>query len=119
MNKTELAEEYSRKLINTCCPVTAANYRKLKSILDARGIRIVCVQYPMRSVEPLEKIFEDARGVIFVDNERLFKEAVTQGGYREYFRDFFAGDFGHCTYKGNKLLAGNIADAILREIFGK
>jgi len=34
-------------------------------------------------------------------------------------RDMFGGDFGHCTQKGNKLLAGNIADVILKEVFGK
>jgi hypothetical protein len=31
----------------------------------------------------------------------------------------FAGDFGHCTVKGNTLLAQNIADVILREVFNK
>jgi len=31
----------------------------------------------------------------------------------------FGGDFGHCTDKGNKLLANNIAGAVLKEIFGR
>jgi hypothetical protein len=119
MNKTELAEEYSKKVSYAYSSLTIDNYRKLKAILDKRGIRLVCAQYPMRSVEPLKRIFEGERGVIFVDNDHLFKEAVTQGGYREYFLDMFAGDFGHCTLQGNKLLAGNIANAILKEVFGK
>jgi hypothetical protein len=31
----------------------------------------------------------------------------------------FGGDFGHCTPKGNMLLAQNIADVILGEVFNK
>jgi hypothetical protein len=31
--------------------------------------------------------------------------------------DMFGGDFGHCTEKGNQLLAQNIADTILKEVF--
>jgi len=31
----------------------------------------------------------------------------------------FGGDFGHCTPKGNRLLATNIADVILKEVFHK
>lgn len=95
------------------------NHRKLKAILDRKGIRLVCAQYPMRSVASLKKLFEDSEGVVFVDNEGVFKEALKQGGYREYFIDTFGGDFGHCTQKGNELLAQNIADVILREVFNK
>jgi hypothetical protein len=70
-------------------------------------------------VAPLKRIFDKDNGVIFVDNERVFKEAVKQSGYKEYFRDMFGGDFGHCTPKGNELLAQNIADVILKEVFSK
>jgi hypothetical protein len=31
----------------------------------------------------------------------------------------FGGDFGHCSRNGNRLLAKNIADVILKEVFGK
>lgn len=74
----------------------------------------------MRSISPLRKIFEnDEKGVIFVDNELIFKEAINKYGTRAYFKDMFGGDFGHCTDKGNRLLAENIANTILREVFGK
>jgi len=119
MNKTGLAEEYSKKGTYAYSRLTIDNYHRLKAILDKRGIRLVCAQYPTRSVEPLKRIFAGERGVIFVDNERVFKEAVTQANYREYFRDMFAGDFGHCTRKGNELLAENIANVILKEAFRK
>ncbi|MBL7197179.1 MAG: hypothetical protein ISS47_03685 [Candidatus Omnitrophica bacterium] len=95
------------------------NYKKIKDILDTRNIKLVCVQYPMCSVEPLKEIFEGEKNIIFVDNEQVFKRAIKKGFYKDFFRDMFAGDFGHCTDKGNKLLAENIADVIAREVFHK
>ena len=99
-------------------PITKHNYNRLKEILTKRKITLVCVQYPMRSVGPLKKIFEDRTGIIFVDNEAVFKEALGNGSYGDYFEDMFVGDFGHCTYRGNRLLAENIANVILKEYFG-
>ncbi len=123
MGKPELAKAYASKAkhlgLEDQAAVTADNYHKLKEILDKKGIKLVCVQYPVRKVDPLKRIFEKDKGVIFVDNERVFKEAVREGSYNEYFRDMFGGDFGHCTPKGNLLLAQNIADVILKEVFNK
>ena len=123
MNKTELTSEYKKKIaafdLGGCNRMTANNYHKLKSILDKRGTRLVCVQYPMCSIEPLKKIFEGERGVIFVDNEEVFKRAVKESEYSDYFIDVFGGNFGHCTPKGNRLLAENIAKVILKEVSGK
>jgi tetratricopeptide (TPR) repeat protein len=119
MNRNDLAQEYSKKAANGYSSLTINNYRRLKAILDKRGILLVCVQYPMRRLEPLKKIFAGQTGVIFVDNEKLFKDAVARDGYREYFKDMFGGDFGHCTAKGNRLLAENIADTILKNVSEK
>ena len=123
MGQTQLADEYDRKAkragLDYYLPITVNNYRKLKTILDGRGIKLVCVQYPMRSVKPLKKIFEGEQGVVFVDNEALFREAVKRHGHEEYFVDRVGGDFGHCTEKGNRLLAENIANTILKEVFNK
>ncbi|HPT38723.1 MAG TPA: tetratricopeptide repeat protein [Candidatus Omnitrophota bacterium] len=123
IGKPVLAEEYAKKANQLKLwfynPTTVNNYRKLKEILDRRGVKLVCMQYPMRDVEPLKRIFKNDTGVIFVDNEKIFKEALRQSSYKEYFRDMFAGDFGHCTDKGNRLLATNIANVILKEVFDK
>jgi tetratricopeptide (TPR) repeat protein len=108
----EIAPNFSRYSL-----MTRNNYIRLKKILDDRGIKLVCVQYPVRSIELLNTIFEGQKGVTFVDNEMVFKEAIKREGFKEYFTDIFAGDFGHCTPKGNRLLAGNIADVILKECF--
>nr|MBP7088478.1 tetratricopeptide repeat protein [Candidatus Omnitrophota bacterium] len=65
--------------------VTRENYNKLKDILDKWGVKLVCVQYPMRSIKPLLDMLDNKKGIIFVDNEAIFKEAVSKGSYTEYF----------------------------------
>ena len=119
----DLTREYSKKAedmrLEYFNPITLCNYRKLKRIAMEKGLKLVCVQYPMRSVKPLKKVFKDNKDVAFVDNEATFKEGVEREGYDEYFYDVFAGDFGHCTDKGNRLLAENIANVILKEYFNR
>ena len=97
--------------------VTRRNYNKLRSIVLGKGIQLVCVQYPARKVETIERMFADPEGIVLVDNEGIFKEALKNGRYQDYFVDRFAGDFGHCTRKGNTLLANNIAQVIIKEYF--
>ncbi|MBU4468464.1 MAG: tetratricopeptide repeat protein [Candidatus Omnitrophica bacterium] len=94
---------------------TKASYDRLKTITTRKNIKLVCVEYPTRSVEPLKKIFDANDDIIFVDNGELFVEAVKREGYDTYFTDSFAGSFGHCTAKGNRLLAENVANEILKE----
>jgi tetratricopeptide (TPR) repeat protein len=123
MGKYDAAGEYLRKADKLESeynnPLTRYNYQEIKKILDKRGIKLVCVQYPMRSIEPLRRMFETGESITFVDNEKIFKEALKTARRSEYFFDNFGGDFGHCTHKGNMLLAKNIANVILKECFGK
>lgn len=100
-------------------PLTRQNFRKMKTILDRRGIVLVVVQYPTRELKPLKDIFAGEDNVFFVDNEKIFRDAVMQDGFNVYFGDMFAGDFGHCTDAGNQLLAENISDTILNEVFNR
>jgi tetratricopeptide (TPR) repeat protein len=93
---------------------TLDNYRKLKQEVLKRGIQLICMQYPRRKLLPLTRIFASNQGIIFVDNERLFEDAVMKGAYEDFFYDRFAGDFGHCTVEGNRLLAGNAAETIIK-----
>jgi hypothetical protein len=46
-------------------------------------------------------------------NDHVFKRALLGRPYTEIFVDLFAGDFGHATLEGNRLLAENVADTIL------
>ena len=121
--KKELANKYFKIAealrLKTYNPVTCKNYNRLKKIVTKKGLRLVCMQYPMVSLEPLKMMFDSTEGIIFVDNENIFKEAVRKSNYSDYFKDNFAGDFGHCTLKGNRLLAEHIADVLSKECFQK
>jgi tetratricopeptide (TPR) repeat protein len=101
--------------------LTLNNYRKTKEILDRKRIKLVCLQYPMRHIQALKSIFDpqEQKGIIFVDNERIFKDALRGINPKKYFSDLFAGDFGHCTRLGNRLIAENVANVILKKIFNK
>ena len=123
LGKDKSSEEFFRKAniarLKYYNSDTQRSYRRLKEIVTRRGIKLLSVQYPMRGVEPLKKMLEPHENVIFVDNEIVFKKAVKQKGYDEYFVNCFAGDFGHCTRRGNSLLAENIANVILKKCFNK
>lgn len=98
-------------------PVTRENYRQVLETLNAQNMLVLVAQYPARSYTDLAATLEGlnaADGVIRVDNEKIFKDALAAGRYEDFFIDRFAGDFGHCTTKGNHLLAQNIASAILK-----
>jgi tetratricopeptide (TPR) repeat protein len=98
-------------------PVTRHNYRFVADLLRQRGIRLICMQYPLRRLEPLIKMFASVEGITFLENREVFQAALEPGKYSEYFTDNFAGDFGHCTREGNRIIAQNVANLILREIF--
>jgi lysophospholipase L1-like esterase len=106
-----LANELER-LVPT--DLTQSNYRELRRLLGERGIRLVAVQYPRRPLASLRAMLDDAPEVVFVDNERLFDEAVERTSFGALFADHFAGDFGHMTAAGKRLLAENVAREILR-----
>jgi len=104
---------------NWYAPATIQNYQMLREIAANKGIKLVFMQYPIRSIEPLKKMFKDKEGLVFVDNEQIFKEAVARENYDKYFLNGFGWNFGHCTIEGNRLLAENAANVILKEFFRK
>jgi len=77
------------------------------------------MQYPMRSVLALKDMIEPSEGVIFVDNEQAFRSAIHRSRMSDYFFDLFGGDFGHCTEKGNQLMAQNITRTLMHEVFSR
>lgn len=97
--------------------LTVRNYHNILNILNNNDIIPIFMNYPMRSLESLREIFKSKSTITFIDNETIFKNAILNNGALEYFSDAFAGDFGHCTTIGNKLLADNVADVILRKHF--
>jgi len=96
--------------------MTIRNYNKIISLVNLSASRMICMQYPLRSLDLLKKIIRPHHDVIFVDNKENFERALKHSQYSEYFSDFFGGDFGHCTRAGNRLIAENLADTILKII---
>jgi tetratricopeptide (TPR) repeat protein len=90
----------------------AANFKKIQKTIRSKGLMCVFVQYPMRDIEPLKKLFSSDKGTIFVDNSQSFRKAVAQGSYEAYFVDHDGGNYGHSTARGYRLLAENIAHSI-------
>ncbi|HQO37282.1 MAG TPA: tetratricopeptide repeat protein, partial [Candidatus Omnitrophota bacterium] len=123
LKKPALAKQYAQKAdrlrLEDSKGAFIHNYRAFKQILDKRGIPMICMQYPLRDITPLKKIFKNDKNIIFIDNRAVFEKIIASEGFKEIFRDKFAGDFGHCTEKGNRFLAEHIARVILKEIFGK
>jgi len=93
--------------------ITKHNYMRLKRIVKINDGTLVSVQYPTRAIAPLKKMLESDPRVIYVDNEEIFNRALKKVPYGELFYDSFGGTFGHCTRKGNLLIAHNIARAII------
>ncbi|MDD5022377.1 MAG: hypothetical protein PHR82_09665, partial [Endomicrobiaceae bacterium] len=78
--------------------------------------KIIAMQYPVRSVKPLQNILKDFNNIIFVSNEKNFKERLKTTNCKMIFKDLFAGDFGHCTDLGNQMIADNLADTLVKLI---
>ncbi|MDD3730688.1 MAG: hypothetical protein PHI20_06600 [Endomicrobiaceae bacterium] len=96
--------------------MTAENYCRLAEICREKKIKLVAMQYPVRPVEQLQIVLENYSEVYFVNNEKIFKEAFKTQKISDIFKDLFAGDFGHCTDLGNKMIANNLAETIKKLI---
>lgn len=90
-------------------------YKLILRKLNDKNIKIICMQYPIRSIKPLQEQLKKESyydRITFVSNEKIFKKALMKKDYEEIFRDQFAGDFGHCTDLGNTLIAKNIVNTL-------
>lgn len=114
--ETDLAEQYFDRYAayeaQHANPRTVANYRELRDAVTAAGARLVAVQYPLRDIAPLRVMLDNDPRVVFVSNRTNFKDAVMAHGYGYLFTDQFAGDFGHLSDAGNRLLADTVAAAV-------
>jgi len=98
---------------------TIRNYRRLKDAIMKRGIRFVCMQYPLRDIGPLKEVLGSEDGIIYVENKTNFENELVKRGFTDLFCDAFAGDFGHCTPLGNQVIAQNLAGVVMREVFSE
>lgn len=94
--------------------LTTRNYLTMIDMLKKRRVPLIAMQYPLRDIQPLRQMLMPHQGIILVDNKDAFKKGLDKEGYSYYFTDRFAGDFGHCTAKGNQLIAENLAETIFK-----
>jgi tetratricopeptide (TPR) repeat protein len=96
--------------------MTRRNFAALHRIVREMGVPLVAVQYPLRPVETVEAYLDHDPAVVFVDNQRLFRDAIAGKPWSTLFTDTFAGDFGHLNRAGNRMLAENVADGVERAL---
>lgn len=103
-------------LIGGARTMTDIRYRRLADAVLGRGIPLVAMQYPLRPVEALVRAVGPRPHLVFVDNEKSFKEALGRHTRDELFWDLFAGNFGHATALGNRLIAADAEDGVLNAL---
>ena len=113
-NFFEKAEEYRLKHFNF------NTFKIYNTIVDEsvnNNIKFMAMQYPMRSINSLKKLLysnKNYKNITFISNEENFKKYLYNiGSYDDLFIDQFAGDFGHCTELGNKMIAENVKKHII------
>ena len=113
--------------------ITQQNYLKLYRMLHEREIKIIVMQYPTVNINELKNYFRGDEDIVFVSNEENFNKALENSSYDEYFIDSFKGKyayntkiqqyspkkFGHATKRGNKLIAENVANEVLKMVEAK
>ena len=90
-------------------------YRLIVKKLIDNNIKVICMQYPVRTVLPLKEQLKTEPyydKITFISNEKLFKDALMNKNYYELFTDQIAGDFGHCTESGNTMIAENVVNTL-------
>ena len=90
-------------------------YKLMLKRLTDKNIKVICMQFPMRSIKPLKEMLKNEpyyNQISFISNEKLFKKALMKKDYKEIFRDQWAGDFGNCTDLGNTMIAENVANTL-------
>ena len=95
-------------------PTTQKNYRKIVKILLKNNVIPIAMQYPLRDIELIQKMFRESTNLIFVENKKNFQEALKEKDYGEVFSDKFAGDFGHFKREGSDIIAESILSALVR-----
>ena len=91
------------------------SYKLIIKKLTDNNIKVICMQYPVRSILPLQEQLKNEPffdKITFVSNEKNFKDMLMQKNFDDLFIDQFAGDFGHCTDLGNTLIAENVVNTL-------
>jgi len=93
-------------------PLTVLSFNDFAEITLSMGKKLIITQYPLMSIQPIQDILKSNNNIIFVENKTNFEQAIKQSNREDYFNDLIAPVFGHCSRKGNELIAQNLATAI-------
>ncbi len=106
---TKQAEYYQNEYVH---PYTLHYYRRIAALLKDKGVRHVSMQYPMLDQQSIRHQLSDFDDLVFVENLANFEDELADLEYSELFSDHFAGDFGHCSVRCNRLIAEQLAAGI-------
>ena len=95
-------------------PMTIRNLNAMVNLSTDRGITFGFVQYALRQTDILRNAIERQQNVIYISNHEIFRDLLTQHNYEDLFIDDFAGDFGHTTEFGYRIIADNVARELLK-----
>lgn len=107
---------FEDKRLNPYTEKAIYNYRKLVETCKQKNIKLIIMSYPTLPVFPYKLFFKDFDNITYVSNQENFEKALKEKLYFDIFRDSFAGNFGHCTDFGNKLISKNLANTIEKMI---
>jgi len=100
----------------TIYSMTKIIYLEIAEKVFNSGAQLIAMQYPTLPIEQMKQHLKESKyydKIIFISNEKNFKEALKNYRTEDIFSDMFGGSFGHCTELGNTLIAENVAETIL------
>jgi hypothetical protein len=117
MKQHKLAQKHRKaheKSSGRASRATLFNLRLIQRHVQRSRAVLIGMQYPLLSVRPLQSLWGmSSRRLQYVSNRTSFAKAVQKQGYSTLFTDRFAGSFGHCTPRGNQLIANNVWTQVL------
>ena len=93
---------------------TISNLNDMVGLATDHGVDFIFVGYALRKIDIVKNIIE--REVLYISNYEIFRDFLKRYKYDELFTDDFAKDFGHATPLGNRIIAGNVAQQLLKII---
>ena len=72
---------------------TFNNYKNLIQICKEHNIKLMAMQYPVRSVKSLKYMLGNFNNITFISNEENFKKELKNHKTKEIFMDMFGGNF--------------------------
>jgi len=106
--RNALSEDYSFR--------TISNLNAMVSISKKSGADLIFVQYALTKVDSLRSVI--GHDVSVISNYSVFRNALDKYGYDVLFVDKSGGYFGHATNFGNRILAENVAQSLLKIMVG-